>query len=158
MPKALQFESNDKIILAFASKYIFTSVWSTKNDDFFPYASDPHSYWTGYFSSRPALKRMIREANSLLQACKQVHSRGHRSDDWDEKVMIAKRAVAVNQHHDAVTGTAKQHVTDDYALRLHRGMQACRSVMSEGLQEDLNSNCSFDSSCSLLNISQCTVW
>ena len=26
--------------------------WPTKSDDFFPYASDPHAYWTGYFTSR----------------------------------------------------------------------------------------------------------
>ena len=26
--------------------------WPSKNDDFFPYASDPHAYWTGYFTSR----------------------------------------------------------------------------------------------------------
>ena len=47
-------------------------TWTTKRDDFFPYASDPHAYWTGYFTSRPALKGMIRQANSLLQAAKQV--------------------------------------------------------------------------------------
>ena len=28
--------------------------WPSKNDDFFPYASDPHAYWTGYFTSRQA--------------------------------------------------------------------------------------------------------
>ena len=49
-------------------------TWTTKTDDFFPYASGIHSYWTGYFTSRPALKGMIRQANALLQACKQVHS------------------------------------------------------------------------------------
>ena len=27
-------------------------TWSIKTDDFFPYASDPHAYWTGYFTSR----------------------------------------------------------------------------------------------------------
>ena len=26
--------------------------YTTKSDDFFPYASDPHAYWTGYFTSR----------------------------------------------------------------------------------------------------------
>ena len=26
----------------------------TKDDDFFPYASDPHAFWTGYFTSRCA--------------------------------------------------------------------------------------------------------
>lgn len=29
--------------------------WPTKTDDFFPYASDPHAYWTGYFTSRQAV-------------------------------------------------------------------------------------------------------
>ena len=27
-------------------------TWPIKSDDFFPYASDPHAYWTGYFTSR----------------------------------------------------------------------------------------------------------
>ena len=26
--------------------------WPTKSDDFFPYATDPHTFFTGYFSSR----------------------------------------------------------------------------------------------------------
>lgn len=128
-------------------------TWIVKTDDFFPYASDPHAFWTGYFTSRPALKGMIRQANSLLQACKQAHTRSGRFGDED--LEIAKRSVAVNQHHDAVTGTAKQHVTDDYALRLHNGMAACRKVMSKGLENDLGSNCGFNTFCPMLNISQC---
>ncbi len=25
-------------------------TWTTKDDDFFPYADSPHSFWTGYFT------------------------------------------------------------------------------------------------------------
>lgn len=42
--------------------------WPIKTDDFFPYASDPHSYWAGYFTSRPALKGYIPFTSNFLQA------------------------------------------------------------------------------------------
>ena len=41
--------------------------WPLKADDFFPYGSDAHSYWTGYFTSRPAFKYMVRQGSNLLQ-------------------------------------------------------------------------------------------
>ena len=41
--------------------------WPTKEDDFFPYSDDIHSYWTGYFTSRPSFKGMVRKTNTLLQ-------------------------------------------------------------------------------------------
>ena len=41
--------------------------WPLKTDDFFPYGSDAHSYWTGYFTSRPAFKYMVRQGSNLLQ-------------------------------------------------------------------------------------------
>lgn len=42
-------------------------TWPTKSDDFFPYASGNHSYWTGYFTSRPTLKGYVRKTNNFLQ-------------------------------------------------------------------------------------------
>ena len=42
--------------------------WPTKQNDFFPYASDPHAYWSGYFSSRPTSKFMIRQTERLFKA------------------------------------------------------------------------------------------
>ena len=53
------------------------SEWPIKNDDFFPYASDEHGYWTGYFTSRPTSKRMIRESSGVLNSAKQLVSKVH---------------------------------------------------------------------------------
>ncbi len=48
--------------------------WTSKTDDFFPYGSRPHEYWTGYFTSRPALKRYERHTNNILQVTKQLNA------------------------------------------------------------------------------------
>jgi lysosomal alpha-mannosidase len=33
-------------------------------------------------------------------------------------------AMGIVQHHDAITGTEKQHVANDYALRLSQGIDS----------------------------------
>ena len=47
-------------------------TWTTKSDDFFPYAHRPHSFWTGYFTSRIALKNYARRASHYFQAVRQL--------------------------------------------------------------------------------------
>ena len=42
-------------------------IWPTKTDDFFPYSSDPHAYWTGFFTSRAAFKGTLRKSSTFLQ-------------------------------------------------------------------------------------------
>lgn len=39
---------------------------------------------------------------------------------------LSENAMAVAQHHDAVSGTEKQHVANDYAKRLAKGWQHCQ--------------------------------
>jgi len=40
--------------------------------------------------------------------------------------VAAERAMAVAQHHDAVSGTERQHVANDYARRLAGGWRRCQ--------------------------------
>ena len=35
--------------------------WPVRYDDMFPYADDEHSYWTGFYTSRPQAKRQDRQ-------------------------------------------------------------------------------------------------
>lgn len=45
-------------------------------------------------------------------------------------------AMGVYQHHDGITGTAMQHVADDYTRRLKVGMEASNQVYTS-LMADL---------------------
>uniref|UniRef100_A0A182K5Y1 Alpha-mannosidase n=1 Tax=Anopheles christyi TaxID=43041 RepID=A0A182K5Y1_9DIPT len=101
-------------------------TWPTKSDDFFPYSSDPHSFWTGYYTSRPTSKRFERVGNHFLQVCKQLTALAPtRESHMEPHLNMLREAMGVMQHHDAITGTEKQHVANDYARMLNRAMRAC---------------------------------
>ncbi|XP_057366002.1 lysosomal alpha-mannosidase-like [Daphnia carinata] len=113
-------------------------TWPTKTDDFFPYGSDSHAYWTGYFTSRPASKYMIRQASNLLQSCKQMDATLARQGATNAgDIFTMKDAMGIMQHHDAVTGTEKQHVAEDYALLLHKGVEECRKTQTSYFEKEL---------------------
>nr|XP_020473504.1 lysosomal alpha-mannosidase [Monopterus albus] len=134
--------------------------WALKTDDFFPYADNAHHFWTGYFTSRPALKRYERISNSNLQACNQLEvlggpgSRRGLFGEGDSQTM--KKAMAVAQHHDAVSGTEKQHVANDYARKLANGWQRCQVLVSNSLAA-LTGVSAERIYCDNLNISVCPL-
>ncbi|KAM6940660.1 lysosomal alpha-mannosidase [Xenentodon cancila] len=135
-------------------------TWPLKTDDFFPYADDAHDFWTGYFTSRPALKRYERISNSRLQTCNQLDVLGgpaaRKGPFGDGDSQTLGKAVAVAQHHDAVSGTAKQHVTNDYARRLATGWQHCQVLVSNSLAS-LSGSSAERIYCDRLNISVCPL-
>ena len=73
-----------------------------------------------------------------------------------------REAMGIMQHHDAVTGTEKQHVANDYARILSKSMNNGAEIVSDALQRlivkdkknDSNTILEFES-CMLLNISAC---
>ncbi|XP_039626448.1 lysosomal alpha-mannosidase [Polypterus senegalus] len=133
-------------------------TWSVKDDDFFPYADGPHDFWTGYFTSRPAFKRYERMSNNFLQICNQLEVLGGKSSregpNGRGESDTLKEAMAVAQHHDAVSGTEKQHVANDYAKRLSRGWDQCQILVSNAVSA-LSGNKSPSIYCQHLNISVC---
>ncbi|KTG40307.1 hypothetical protein cypCar_00007611 [Cyprinus carpio] len=135
-------------------------TWPLKTDDFFPYADDAHDFWTGYFTSRPALKLYERLSNSRLQTCNQLEvlggpkSKSGPFGEGDSDTM--KRAMGVAQHHDAVSGTEKQHVAYDYARRLATGWAHCEVLVRNSLAI-LSGSEAPHVFCENLNISVCPL-
>eukprot|EP00245_Coleochaete_scutata_P006046 TRINITY_DN20159_c0_g1_i1.p1 TRINITY_DN20159_c0_g1~~TRINITY_DN20159_c0_g1_i1.p1 ORF type:complete len:1052 (-),score=194.38 TRINITY_DN20159_c0_g1_i1:847-4002(-) len=114
------------------AKHDANETWPVKTDDFFPYSDCPHCYWTGYFASRTALKGYVRSLSGFLQAARQLeffHGRVKKGPTTDS----LEEAMAIAQHHDAVSGTEKQHVADDYAERLARGAAEAGDVVNRAL-------------------------
>ncbi|XP_011176167.2 lysosomal alpha-mannosidase isoform X2 [Solenopsis invicta] len=133
--------------------------WPTKSDDFFPYSSDPHAFWTGYFSSRPTVKYFEREGNNLLQATKQLVAATNLKN-YDKPLELFREAMGVMQHHDAVTGTEKQLVANDYSRILYESMDYAEEIISEAIGKWTgmanNTEASFKIfTCLELNISSC---
>lgn len=152
------------------------NTWPTKTDDFFPYASDPHAYWTGLFTSRPTVKRFERVGNHFLQVCKQLTATAKVQEaHFEPHLTMLRKAMGVMQHHDAVTGTEKDHVAADYARMLNLAMSACSANTKSSLNQfatgkappKMNSHIKSNStpdywdfkfqSCLNLNISICDV-
>ncbi|KAF6160103.1 hypothetical protein GIB67_018883 [Kingdonia uniflora] len=106
------------------SKYATKESWPIKTDDFFPYADRENAYWTGYFTSRPALKRYVRMMSGYYLAARQLEYFKGRSSSGPNTDTLAD-ALAIAQHHDAVSGTSQQHVANDYEKRLSMGYMEC---------------------------------
>jgi alpha-mannosidase len=104
--------------------------WPVKTDDFFPYSDCPNCFWTGYFTSRTAFKRFERVASSFLLAARQidallptaVEDLSSTASESSPPLYLLEDNLGVAQHHDAVSGTAKQHVSDDYSQKLSAGI------------------------------------
>ena len=81
-------------------------TWSLKTDDFFPYGISAHAYRTGFYTSRPALKRYVRVLSHDLQVARQLEALTG-GDGAGTRALW--EAMGVVQHHDAVSGTERQH-------------------------------------------------
>ncbi|XP_022741323.1 probable alpha-mannosidase At5g13980 [Durio zibethinus] len=138
------------------AKYAMSKSWPLKTDDYFPYADRANAYWTGYFTSRPALKRYVRTMSGYHLAARQLEFFKGRSDSGPNTDSLAD-ALAIAQHHDAVTGTEKQHVANDYAKRLSIGYAEAEKVVASSLACLADSNSFIGCGDSTTNFQQCPL-
>ena len=136
-------------------------TWPVLEGDFFPYASSPHQYWTGYYTSRPAWKRYLRSSSGYYTVSRQLQSIANVVDANRRRSPLSE-IMGVGQHHDSVTGTAKQHVTFDYAKLMHNATMYDLAFVGDALKAMVlppgtnTSDYSFDA-CLVANQSECHV-
>ena len=137
------------------AKYDLNTTWTLKTDDFLPLSSDPWSYWSGFYTSRPALKYYSRWGSNFLQVCKQLEVIVGPFDHMSSQEL--RRSVGVLQHHDAITGTEKQAVADDYAFRISNGSKECEDIVGHALASLMSKSPSPPpiNFCFLRNVSVC---
>ncbi|XP_063052650.1 alpha-mannosidase 2x [Engraulis encrasicolus] len=108
--------------------------------DFFAYADREDHYWSGYYTSRPFYKNLDRVLESHLRAAEILYSLAlshARHSAMESRYPVsdyalltdARRNVGLFQHHDAITGTAKEAVVIDYGNRLLRALVGLKRVI-----------------------------
>jgi hypothetical protein len=124
----LKYSTPSDYVDALAKKDV---KWPTKYDDMFPYADGPDAYWTGYFTSRPTHKDYIRTASHNFHSSNQLYATkaldlsvtdSQMTDIMNANYQMLDR-IGIVQHHDAVTGTGKQRVADDYSHKIYTGIE-----------------------------------
>ncbi|XP_027074528.2 alpha-mannosidase 2 [Coffea arabica] len=112
--------------------------------DFFTYADRQQDYWSGYYVSRPFFKAVDRVLEQTLRSaeimmafllgyCQRAQCE-KLPTGFSYKLTAARRNLALFQHHDGVTGTAKDHVVKDYGTRMHMALQDLQIFMSKAIE------------------------
>ena len=136
-------------------KAVFDSgvSFNVREDDFFPYVacspcfSDacggldgilfiqcgiPDAYWSGFYTSKPAQKLLVREQESSLHALEQINAlHPHLYSSLSETLNLARNTSALLQHHDAITGTSYPGCYEDYNLRLLKALRVGNDAIAK---------------------------
>eukprot|EP00945_MAST-04E_sp_MAST-4E-sp1_P007088 g7088.t1 len=151
--------------------------WEQRYDDIFPLADDAHNYWSGYFTSRPALKRQVRTASNFLNAARQLEVvSGVTAKDVDTPTVrpspqvgtswtdSLEGTIGVATHHDGMSGTERQDVADDYAQRISESHGEVEVGVAMSLQKLMGTdarfdhcNCNSEGGQNCLNITVCST-
>jgi len=117
--------------------------WPVRYDDMFPYADQSEDYWTGYFTSRADAKKQDRQTQANFHASAKLSAQKLLqkgvSDDTVQSVLDMKHtmmnALGIMQHHDAITGTAKQAVANNYAQILDSAVEQNNTLYASLIAE-----------------------
>ena len=130
------------------------SEWPRYSEDFYCYNDEPYAYWSGYFTSRPHAKGVIRQADTLIRDAESMFVLGSvlgadpgqqpscgfgqpQAADAYIPLRNLRNASAITMHHDAVTGTSKAFVMLNYIRLLDDASPPAASVLGQYAQRAL---------------------
>uniref|UniRef100_A0A1I7S5U6 Alpha-mannosidase n=1 Tax=Bursaphelenchus xylophilus TaxID=6326 RepID=A0A1I7S5U6_BURXY len=110
--------------------------------DFFTYADRDDHYWSGYFTSRPFYKHMDRTVGHFVRAADILFSfsnwKATKNNEENaslkqlyNRLVEARRALSLFQHHDGVTGTARKDVVVDYGRKMLKAIEDSKTIISQ---------------------------
>lgn len=105
--------------------------------DFFTYSDRDDHYWSGYYTSRPFYKRMDRVLLHYLRSAEIILCLKYLKNDlttekdteFERMLQEARRSHSLFQHHDGITGTAKDLVVKDYAVKMLDAIHSCQKII-----------------------------
>lgn len=53
--------------------------------------------------------------------------------EFDVLLSKARQALSLFQHHDGITGTAKDHVVLDYAKQMNDALKSCKFIIQQAV-------------------------
>ena len=168
-------EGKLKLIYSTSTNYIQklkeeNITWPTYTGDFTPYYDHSRAVWTGYFTSKPTLKRQVRITSQIYHAASKLLSLYTISEPskigliekLKNQLFFTEDRLSNNQHHDAIAGTSNKHVNDDFFNMLVNGSVEALEVASQLLDDSVKRIIGYSpafQSCALTNesVSSCNL-
>ena len=113
--------------------------------DFFTYTDRDDEYWSGYYTSRPFDKRMIRYLLEVLKTAEMLttfavyraEQQGYAYKNVQnvlKDLQEARRTHGLVQHHDAITGTSAHPTVVDFENRITAAITLLQGVISRDIE------------------------
>ncbi|GLV40323.1 alpha-Mannosidase class II a [Carabus blaptoides fortunei] len=122
-----------------------TEEFPVLTGDFFTYADRDDHYWSGYYTSRPFYKRMDRVLLSYIRAADIILTMASGANREGSKLVLsseagltkmmreARQSLSLFQHHDGITGTARDPVVIDYGQKMLTAIVNAQLVIQQSV-------------------------
>lgn len=75
----------------------------------------------------------------MIRTAEMLHAWGEWNDGGQMEMFLqnGRRALSLFQHHDGITGTARDHVVKDYARQMMDALKGCKFVIQQAVYQHL---------------------